>query len=104
MPKDCYFECHFGVVCSDDTRELLQRIAKKWKAHLSRNIFKKLEGDTYKIMLTARWYEGVATAFQEYVEKIEEDLKRNYFDVDKVIVEFSLYDTKVHHDSSWLTR
>jgi len=104
MPKDCYFECHFGVVCDDARREELQELAKACDAHLSRNIFKKLEDDMYKIMLTARRYDGSATKFQERVRNIEAMLKEYDFDVDKVIVEFSVYDTKVSHDSSWLTR
>jgi hypothetical protein len=104
MPKDCYFECHFGVVCNAMRRGELQRIAQQLDAHLSRNIFKKLDGENFKIMLTARSYEGTATQFQQRVKNIEATLKECGFDVDKTIVEFSVYDTKVHHDSSWLAR
>lgn len=103
MPKDCYFECHFGVVCDDERREDLQALAKEVDAHLSRNIFKKLEGGTYKIMLTARSYQGSATAFQGRVESIKNLLDERGYDVDKVITEFSVYDTRVSHDSSWIS-
>lgn len=104
MPKDCYFESHFGVVCTDARRNELHGIAKALDAHLSRNIFKKLDGENFKIMLTARSYEGSATAFKKRVESIEATLKEAAFDVDKVIVEFSVYDTRVNHDASWLKR
>jgi hypothetical protein len=87
MPKDCYFETHFGVICTPVRRGELQRIAKQLDAHLSRNIFKKL-----------------ATAFKKRVDDIDATLKEMGFDVDKVIVEFSVYDTKVHHDASWLAK
>jgi len=104
MPKDCYFETHFGVVCDSVRRDELQRIAEQLDAHLSRNIFKKLDGDNFKIMLTARSYTGSATAFKGRVQNIEATLKERGFDVDKVIVEFSVYDTRVNHDSSWIRR
>lgn len=104
MPKDCYFETHFGVVCNDDRREKLQDLAEVLDAHLSRNIFKKLDGGNYKIMLTARSYKGSADAFKKRVENIENVLKHNDFEIDKVIVEFSVYDTKVSHDSSWIQK
>jgi NTP pyrophosphatase (non-canonical NTP hydrolase) len=103
MPKDCYFECHFGIVCDEESRPVLQQMAKDIDAHLSRNIFKRLGGDTFKIMLTARSYSGSATGFQARVKAIEAHIKEAGFDVDKVIVEFSVYDTKVSHDSSWIT-
>lgn len=104
MPKDCYFETHFGVVCNDARRDELHGIARELDAHLSRNIFKKLDGENFKIMLTARSYGGSATAFKARVVSIEERLKGAGFDVDKVIVEFSVYDTRVNHDSSWITK
>lgn len=104
MPKDCYFETHFGIVCDSVRRSELHELAQELDAHLSRNIFKKLDGDNFKIMLTARSYTGSATAFKKRVENIEVTLKERGFDVDKVIVEFSVYDTRVNHDSSWITR
>jgi hypothetical protein len=104
MPKDCYFETHFGVVCNSMRRGELQGIAKQLDAHLSRNIFKKLDDENFKIMLTARSYIGSATAFKKRVEDIESTLREKGFDVDKVIVEFSVYDTRVNHDSSWIRK
>lgn len=104
MPKDCYFETHFGVVCNPTRRGELHGIAKQLDAHLSRNIFKKLDGDNFKIMLTARSYGGTATEFKKRVQDIEATLREAGFDVDKVIVEFSVYDTRVNHDSSWIRK
>lgn len=104
MPKDCYFECHFNVLCSDKVRDRLQGIAIAYNAHLSRNIFKKVDADNYKIMITARVYEGTREDFQVYVDDIETALNGADFQIDKIITEFSIYDTKISHDSSWLKK
>ncbi len=104
MPKDCYFESHLGVLCTDKRRKELQRMAEHLHCHLSKNVFKKYDDGTYRIMLTHRNYNTVYEAFKGVVSDIETGLKRAGFDVEKVIVEFSIYDTKVSHDSSWLTK
>lgn len=102
MPKDCYFETHFGVRTSDEHLSQLREFAESRNIHLSRNIFKSLGNGEFTIMLTYRDYDTVYEDFKDHVEQIETDLKRN-FAVEKTIVEFSVYDTKISHDSSWLT-
>lgn len=104
MPKNCYFECHFAVICSDDTRPKLLEVAEETDCHLSKNIFKKLDNGNYKIMLTHRKYDIGAESFQQNVASIKEKLEVVGFDVDKTIVEFSVYDTKVSHDSNWINK
>lgn len=103
MPKDCYFESHLQVVCTDtEDYDILMDIAKANEAHLSQNIYKKREDDSEIIMLTYRLYYGTFENFSVGLKRIEDDLAIYDFDVGKVVTEFSIYDTKVSHDESWL--
>lgn len=107
MPKDCYFEVHFNVMLPLDGRfdaQLkLQDLAKRNHAHLSRNIFKKLKDGRETVMMTYRSYTGTREQFQEYVDDWAlPDLKMCGFEVEKVITEFSIYDTKITHDAAWI--
>jgi NTP pyrophosphatase (non-canonical NTP hydrolase)/ribosomal protein S8E len=102
MPPGCYFECHLNVVAPIDKLNLLSELAIKHKAHRSRNVFKKLDDNVVTIMVTHRSYEGVFEDFKEHLEVLKKDLISNQFVVQKEIVEFSVYDTKVNHDSNWI--
>jgi len=102
MAKDCYFECHFGVICDDEVLSKLSDIAKNTSSHLSRNAFKKYTNGTYKIMLSYRSYDKMYEDFRAHLDHIVSELSKNNFKVDKEIVEFSIYDTKVNHDKKWL--
>lgn len=104
MPKNCYFECHFNVICSDNNIEKLKKIAKKHGAHLSKNIYKRIDDSNYKIMMTYRKYDGVYESFNDEIEKLEKTLLKNDFNTDKKIVEFSIFDTKISHDAKWLLK
>ena len=104
MPKDCYFESHLAVICSEETRKNLQKLAERYDCHLSRNIFKDLGQGRYKIMLTYRRYEGTSPGFRHDVSVITKALQEEGFEVDKTIIEFSVYDTKVSHDSNWISK
>lgn len=106
MPKDCYFECHFAIRVNDERRAelaaLIDRIAPDYgRLHLSKNIFKKSDDGEYILMSTYRRYEGVYEDFKANVDAIKAELIKQ-FEVDKTIVEFSVYDTKVKHDQKWL--
>lgn len=104
MPKDCYFECHFAVITNEEKMDRLREISNENDMHLSRNIFKKLDGGFFKIMTTYRRYDGTFEKFKKSVEGIAEHLKVSGFEIDKTIVEFSVYDTKVSHDATWLMK
>jgi NTP pyrophosphatase (non-canonical NTP hydrolase) len=104
MPKNCYLESHFAVICSDDTRDKLQKVAKETDCHLSKNIFKKLDDGKYKIMLTYRKHDSVSGDFEADVKSIKSYLEAAGFQVDKTIIEFSVYDTRVSHDSEWINK
>ena len=92
MPADCYFECHFAVFI-DETKDnsALNQIASYNGMHKSRNIFKKNDNGTSTVMLTSRQYDGTYEDFQEKIELAKKTFADNGFDIEKVIVEFSVY-------------
>jgi hypothetical protein len=53
-------------------------------------------------MSTYRRYNGVFENFRDSVESIKKDIMAAGFEVEKTIVEFSVYDSRVSHDASWL--
>lgn len=102
MPEGCYFESHMGVLCSKDKLPVFSKIAKETNAHLSKNAFKRNDGGTFIIMLTYRSYIQIYEDFRGSLYNIIERLHRELFTVEKEDVEFSIYDTKINHDSLWL--
>lgn len=108
MPKNCYFECHFGVnVHEDDEARFRDAASRLPDLHVSRNVFKKSDNGTVKIMLTGRDYETTYEHFKASVDIMLAmlngiGLTMKDFSVDKPIVEFSVYDTKISHDKAWL--
>lgn len=102
MPQNCYFECHFGVMTTRERMDDLTVIAKGLDCHRSRNVFKAHEDGTVTVMMTRRVYEGTYESFKDEVARIEAMMGRMGFPLDRVVVEFSIYDTKVGHDAAWL--
>ena len=103
MPPSCYFESHLNTYCTEDIREDLARIASKHGAKMSSNVFKKFDDGSFTIMVTLRNYSDVFEKFKLQLEALKTDLANANFVVEKEIVEFSVFDTKVSHDSSWIT-
>jgi NTP pyrophosphatase (non-canonical NTP hydrolase) len=103
MPPNCYFESHLNVRLkpSQNNSRLLKEIADMHHAHLSRNIFKKYADGTTSVMITYREYTGTAEKFAIQVKHLHDALEANNFDVDKLITEFSVYDTNVKFDAEW---
>ncbi len=101
MPGDCYFEAHIGCIIEPKDKGILETITNAHGAHLSRNFFKKLDGGKFVNMITLRSYDGTFKVFEERLEKLKENLKTNEVQFEKVITEFSIYDTKVSHDFLW---
>jgi hypothetical protein len=104
MPEDCYFEAHIGCIITKEQKDSLNYIANINGAHLSRNFFKKLEDNQFVNMITLRKKTGTYSMFEEKVEILKKQLKENNIDFEKVITEFSIYDTKVSHDFKWLNK
>ncbi len=102
MPDGCYFECHLNVACSEDRMEQLSNIATDNNCHLSSNAFKKFDDGTFTIMMTYRSYDEMYEDFEVKLSAIKNQLLYGGFKLEKEIVEFSIYDTKLTHDSKWL--
>jgi hypothetical protein len=103
MPEDCYFEAHIGCIISPEEKPILQKIAEETGSHLSRNFFKKMDNGKFVNMLTYRRYDNLYKDFDNYVNHIKELLKSNNIPFEKVITEFSVYDTNTSHDNKWLS-
>lgn len=106
MPKGCYFESHVAVEVddSDERKEILQELAKKFDGHLSRNVFKKISEGKFIQMVTFRKYDTYKDWFLDHVHMVVYNIKRAGFDVPKTEIEFCLYDTKNTHDYLWLKK
>lgn len=102
MPLNCYFESHLTIVTTEADLPKLRELVTKHGCHLSKNVFKKIDKDYFKIMSTYRKYEGIFETFKDSVETIKKDIISAGFEVEKTIVEFSVYDSRVSHDASWL--
>lgn len=105
MPENCYFESHLNVVVADaEKRELLKMVAVRHGAKLSNNVFKKLEDGKFTMMVTHRSYDKVYEEFYKDLQELVLDIKLNDFQIEKEIIEFSIYDTKVSHDATWISK
>jgi len=102
MPKDCYFECHFAVIVDPNSnQDDLTCVARSNRLHKSTNVFKKKTDGSCIVMFTLRHYTGTYEDFLNKVEQAKSDFLSKNFIVEKVITEFSIYDTKVSHDQKW---
>lgn len=102
MPDGCYFEVHLNIECNDLKLNKLNQIAKSTNCHLSKNAFKILDSNNFTIMMTYRSYDQVFEDFEEHLQFIKETLCFNNFKLEKEIIEFAIYDTKINHDNKWL--
>jgi hypothetical protein len=109
MPKDCYFESHIAVIVDDPaTRSKIDLYCLENNLHASRNAFKHYGDGSYKLMLTHRAYEGTQEQFKAVLAGYVRHLlciKNSHGElltIDKVITEFSLFDSKISHDQAWL--
>lgn len=111
MPKDCYFEAHIPVTINP---EYLNQYKLMWSStfldqlHVSSNVFKTHEDGTVTIMLTYRTTDSKQEDFTRVVDYMVNTISNltNYgpVKIGKVHKEFSIYDTKVHHDAEWLLK
>lgn len=104
MPEDCYFEAHIGCIITADKKDLLKEIGDSFGAHLSRNYFKKLDDESFVNMLTLRRYDGIYEHFKIGLKTLTDSLDSNGIKFEKVITEFSIYDTKINHDFKWIEK
>ncbi len=102
MKEGNYFESHLRIVITEDRRPLLDKIANEFGAHLSRNYFKKLSENEYIIMMTYRKKEIVSEVFKVKVNVLKDVLESHNFEVDKIEIEFAIYDSNHKHDNRWI--
>lgn len=102
MPTDCYFESHLAIITDEASLPILRDIVTVCGCHLSKNIFKKIDDQHFKIMATYRKYDMLLEDFQANVNRIKQTIEEHNFAIDRVIVEFSVYDSRVSHDAAWL--
>lgn len=103
MPTGCYFESHLAVLCCNDSLVQLSQLSQQHNAHLSRNQFKTIDEESFIMMVTLREYSGGRVQFEQNVRQLKQIMEQHGFSVDKVITEFSIYDSKVSHDAEWMT-
>lgn len=102
MPPNCYFEAHFNLLVHDDYMDDLRAVVESRGAHLSRNAFKKVSETETIMMATLRHYDGTFEKFKLACENAADHFRDRGYEVPKTITEFSIFDTKVSHDSLWL--
>lgn len=102
MPLNCYFESHLVIVTAEADLPKLRELVTQHDCHLSNNVFKRIDSEHFKIMSTYRKYDGSFEDFKNSVEMIKKSIVSAGFEVEKIIVEFSVYDSRVSHDTSWL--
>lgn len=102
MPPNCYFECHFNVITPVSRMDELDKLAKKLNFHKSRNIWKKITNDVVTTMVTHRRYSSPYEDVRHDIDNFKKMFEESGFEIEKEIVEFSIYDTKVSHDAEWI--
>ncbi len=103
MPSSCYFESHLGVLSKKSRLDDLSKIADKYGAKRSTNVWKDYGDEQVKIMITLRSSNLFYEPFIEKLHGLKDAIIENGFVVDKEIVEFSIFDTKISHDASWIS-
>ena len=105
IQEGCYFESHVGIIMNSDdkwhTADRLNTIATNCGAHMSRNVFKKYDNGEYIQMVTMRNF-GDRHQFEMTLDFLLNSLQSNGFKYEKVIQEYSIYDTNVRHDHAWI--
>jgi len=99
-----HFETHFGVVINNiEDVESLTDIARTFKLHLSKNIFKRRPDGSYIQMVTYRSYDKVSEDFSLLVDQILKTMYAHHLTLEKLPkIEFAVYDTDHSHDNAWL--
>jgi hypothetical protein len=99
-----YFESHLNIIIkSDEDRSNVANVAMINKGHLSRNKF-KINLDSYNQMMTIRSYDKTREEFNGMINFARLNLHHVGVEVERVIVEYAIFDSKVSHDLSWLTK
>lgn len=99
-----YFEAHLAVTCRPCDRSFLASLAAENGLHLSKNVLKDTGDGAGIVMATARSYETTHEDFREMAERCREAITGAGFSVEKLIVEYAIYDDREVMDDAWIGR
>ena len=95
-----YYESHIRIVGNDKNIELVKSVCKQNGLHLSKNIFKKIDGENYYIMATLREYNTDLSSFVNRIESFKYQISSLKYD--KIEIECCVYDSNNKHDDIWI--
>lgn len=100
-----YFESHLNIkVYSSMDADRLQGIADSFGGHLSKNKFKACK-DYYHQMITLRSHTLSRAQFTDEVEDMASTIESSTScSIEKIGIEYAVYDSKESHDITWLTK
>lgn len=102
MPNNCYFEAHLPIMINNkSSADIIAQHCKDLGAHMSRNAFKTYPDGSYVQMVTMRKYDGTYESFKREVDLAVTMFEANGL-INKPIIEFSIYDTKLSNDFPWI--
>lgn len=108
MPAGTYFESHLNILVVPQSlmnggeKHFLESVASRHGAHLSKNAFKQYSETEYTLMMTLRSHQASREEFEQRRDALTNELKQHNFELEKVITEFAIYDSKNNHDNAWL--
>lgn len=103
MPPNCYFETHFAIRYHRSVEPEVYALAKQNGCYLSRNKLKPDQDDMRVLLATARSYTDTFEMFKEKAAAIQSAIGQSGSTlIENPLIEFSIYDSQVSHDSEWL--
>lgn len=103
LDPNFYYECHIEIETDNEGLSKLEKIAKKYNCHLSKNAFKKLNNGKFINMMTYRNYEKHYEDYKDELETIVNEIKIQGFKVGELDIEYAIFDTNLSHDDDWLS-
>jgi len=97
-----YFEAHLAVTCREADRPFLATVAGRLGLHLSRNVLKDVGGGKGVVMATARSSKSTHEEFRAMAERCRDSIVEAGFPVEKLIVEYALWDDREAMDARWI--
>ena len=97
-----YLETHFRVKLNIKNVEQFGKLCIENNFHKSKNVFKKIDNDTFYLMATYRTNVIDLIRFDKIISNFKNVLNNNSFEFDKVEVEACIIDTNESLDYKWL--
>lgn len=105
MQENGYFEAHIEILLQPDyEKQSFINAVYMHSGVISQNQRKIYADGSRKVMVTLRGYKNsTAESFKERVEQFCNQLRKfGHTNIDKPLIEYSLYDTNVDHDNDWM--